>query len=146
MKQTVIIPTWRRSETLRGTLRRLQTYDPAPDEIIVHVDAGDQETQTMLQSEFPEVRILCSEQTMGPGGGRNKLVEAASHEWIVSLDDDSWPMQSNFFSETVNVAEATDSEMIACRIIEKGDRHRPLNRCPPPRSWGAVVLFDETHS
>lgn len=121
MAFSVVIPTWRRSDTLRGTLTRILALQPPPNEILVHVDARDDETVPMLGRHFPGVRVLQSNETKGPGGGRNKLAKAASHEWIVSFDDDSWPKDQHFLESVATIIEATDADMIACQIEEKGD-------------------------
>jgi len=116
---SVIIPTYQRVELLRQTLNMLSDCDPAPAEILVHVDAGDQETSEMLASEFPQTIILQSDQQQGPGGGRNKLVQAASHECLVSLDDDSWPLTQDFFQHTEQLLQSHDDvAVIACAILE----------------------------
>jgi GT2 family glycosyltransferase len=93
----VVIPTWNRTDTLLKTLRKLQECDPLPAEILVHVDKGDTTTAPALREHFPQVGILTSDVQVGPGGGRNKLVAAARHEIVASLDDDSFPLDADYF-------------------------------------------------
>ena len=38
-----------------------------------------------------------SESTQGPGGGRNRLIGAATSPLIASFDDDSWPLDRDYF-------------------------------------------------
>jgi GT2 family glycosyltransferase len=116
---TVIIPTFRRSAALTTTLDRLAQCLPRPGQIIVHVDAGDDDTGEILQSRFPAICCIQSETQQGPGGGRNKLMAAALHEIVVSLDDDSWPIDSDFFVRVHKVADDNPRcGAIACRIVE----------------------------
>ena len=116
---TVIIPTWRRPKALVTTLERLAECLPCPDQIIVHVDAGDVDTVELLKSRFPSISWIHSETQQGPGGGRNKLMAAAVHEIVVSLDDDSWPVENDFFSQVQSITtERPTFGAIACRIIE----------------------------
>ena len=98
---TVIIPTYCRSEVLCQTLARLATCCPLPSEVIVHVDAGDNESSAAVHLHFPKVRVIQSATRQGPGGGRNKLVAAARNELIASFDDDSYPMDRDFFARVV---------------------------------------------
>jgi len=125
---SVILPTYKRADSLRGSLRKLLQCDPAPDQIVVHVDAGDEETPTMLAAEFPTVEVIRSDTQQGPGGGRNKLMAASRNETVVSLDDDSWPLQADFLGVADQMmSSATSIAAIACHIIEKDDRPEESN-------------------
>lgn len=116
---TVIIPTYGRPEALAKTLNWLAHCRPSPREIIVHVDKGDNDTPTLLQDKYPEVFCIQSDTQQGPGGGRNKLMKAASHDIVVSLDDDSWPMDDGFFRRAQTIlGENPDIGVLACQIFE----------------------------
>ena len=121
MKISVVIPTWRRPKKLELALTKLQACQPAPDEILVHIDAGDDATAPMVRARFPSVKILQSQSRVGPGGGRNKLIEAAKNEWVVSFDDDSWPVDLCFFEQASNILRQFDGDLIACQITESGE-------------------------
>ena len=86
---SVIIPAWRRVDILRKTLGVIGRCDPPPAEILVHVDGGEQEVLRLLEAEFPAVNVLRSEQVLGPGGSRNRLIAAARHELGAKFYDDS---------------------------------------------------------
>lgn len=119
---SVAIPTYRRMAQLGDTLARIQSCDPAPAEIIVHVDAGDEDTGSYLAAAFPDVRVLSSSVRAGPGGGRNKLVAAASHELVASFDDDSYPLDGDYFARVCRLfAMLPDVAVIASRITDKGN-------------------------
>lgn len=115
---SVIIPTWRRVDQLLDTLKRLQTYGADIAEILVHVDAGDTETAPALAAQFPSVQILTAEVTQGPGGGRNRLLTACSHPIVVSLDDDSYPIDADFFAKIrAAFGDNPDAGVLAMSII-----------------------------
>ncbi|MCX7396133.1 MAG: glycosyltransferase [Planctomycetales bacterium] len=119
---SVVIPTFRRHESLRTTLQAVGVCDPAPQEILVHIDFGDNDTELFLRREFPAVRVLRSDRTLGPGGARNRLIAAAEFECVVSLDDDSWPTNSNFFAlAKQTLADHPNAGVVACDIHEKSD-------------------------
>jgi glycosyltransferase involved in cell wall biosynthesis len=84
--------------SLRKTLERLKTCQPAPDEIIVHADGADAEILKFLELEYPEVQRLSSPTLQGPGGSRNKLVAAARNELVANFDDDSFPEETDYFA------------------------------------------------
>jgi GT2 family glycosyltransferase len=102
---SVAIPTWRRTQTLRHTLDRILACRPRPLEILVHVDAGDAETRRLLEPVFKaEVRWFESATTQGPGGGRNLLLRSAASPLVAGFDDDSWPLDSDYFAVAESLA------------------------------------------
>lgn len=71
--------------------------DPAPSEILIHCDGGWRPDSNLFnQSQIP-VRLLYSETKIGPGGGRDVCIKAASNELVASFDDDSWPLDRDYF-------------------------------------------------
>ncbi|NQU41023.1 MAG: glycosyltransferase family 2 protein [Lentisphaerae bacterium] len=96
---SVIIPTWRRPAILLTTLNAVAHCEPQPAEVVVHIDANDDETEAALAAAPLPVRLLHTKTTLGPGGGRNRLMQAASHDILVSLDDDSRPIDKDFFRQ-----------------------------------------------
>lgn len=126
----VVIPTWCRSEQLQTTLRNILECQPRPDEILVHVDAGDTETRLKLEGEFgTDVKWISSSSRQGPGGGRNRLIRASNCEIIVCLDDDSWPIDGEFF-QTVRLLmeEHSDAAILACQVfLPKEQLSGPVN-------------------
>lgn len=88
-----------------STLERILGCEPPPDEVLVHVDAGDDETMPMLEREFGgRVKWLVASETRGPGGGRNALAAIADGDLLVSLDDDSWPIDPDFFMRVLDLS------------------------------------------
>lgn len=98
MNASVIIPTFCRGSQLSFALESIFACNPAPAEVLIHVDAGDMETPKLLQRYFSgKVCWVCASSTQGPGGGRNILIQMAESPWVVSFDDDSWPENPDFF-------------------------------------------------
>lgn len=104
---TVAIPTFNRYEQLQSALVRIFECNPQPTEVLIHVDAGDQETLKLLAQNFSkQVKWICASSTRGPGGGRNILMEMAKTPWVVTFDDDSWPESPKFFERLEKVIAA----------------------------------------
>ncbi len=103
---SAIVPTHARFDLLARTLDRLLACEPAPDEILVHVDAGNAALREAVTERFPQVRCLFSETRLGPGGSRNRLLAAATHDWVASFDDDSYPAQADWFARTAELVRA----------------------------------------
>lgn len=119
---SVIIPTWRRHEQLLATIGKLLALDPAPAEILVHVDANDSESVPAVRAAFPQVTVIQSDKQVGPGGGRNKLMGLAKHPIVASFDDDSYPLDSDFFRRVEWLFEQhPKAAVIACEIIHRNE-------------------------
>ncbi len=103
---SVIIPTWRRSAMLLKSLNVLAACEPQPAEVLIHIDANDDETETALAAAPLPVSMLHAATSLGAGGGRNRLMHEASHDIMVSLDDDSYPIDKGFFRQVMQLTAA----------------------------------------
>jgi len=118
---SVVIPTYKRRVQLGASIGRILDCRPAPAEILVHIDAGDLETGPWLRGAFPNVRVLQSQTRIGPGGARTKLVAAASNDIVASFDDDSYPMDGDYFARLSEVfSRKPDAAVIASQIVLRG--------------------------
>jgi glycosyltransferase involved in cell wall biosynthesis len=94
----VIIPTYNRGIALISVLERILACDPQPAEIWAHVDRSDGALERVLKERFPGVHVLSSAARLGPGGGRHRCLSLCGTPYAVSLDDDSWPADRDFFA------------------------------------------------
>lgn len=134
----VAIPTFRRIQRMLDTLEEIFRCDPAPAEILVHVDFGDKESAQAIRSRFSSVTVLESERSLGPGGARNRLMHAAGYEIVVSLDDDSYPIDSDFFAAVLACVEGNPrAGALAMAIIHDGEPM--ISRRSGAREVGAFV-------
>jgi GT2 family glycosyltransferase len=93
----VLIPTYNRGLAVLSVLEKIQACDPRPIEIWVHVDRADGIVEKELHRRFPSVGVLTSTTRLGPGGGRHRCLMACSMRYAVSFDDDSYPIDADFF-------------------------------------------------
>jgi len=114
---SAIVTAYERVDQTVSTLRILQSCVPAPDEILVHVDANQVACENAIRKAFPEIQILRSVEQVGPGGGRNKLVSAARGEFVASFDDDSYPIDSDYFARAVQVFEKFPEALLLCAAL-----------------------------
>jgi GT2 family glycosyltransferase len=122
MKISAIITAYERIDQTLATLRVIQNCVPAPDEILVHVDANQIACENAIRHAYPMVRILHSHEQVGPGGGRNKLVEAAQFELVASFDDDSYPIDSDYFARAVQIFEKfPEASLIGAALYHAGE-------------------------
>ena len=114
---SAIVTAYERVDQTLATLRVLQSCVPAPDEILVHIDANQIAVENAIRDSFPTVKVLRSEEQVGPGGGRNKLVNEARGELVASFDDDSYPIDSDYFARARQVFEKFPEASIVCAAL-----------------------------
>ena len=117
MKISAIVTAYERIEQTLATLRVIQSCTPPPDEVLVHVDANRRDCEQAICKAFPDVRVLVSKDQVGPGGGRNKLVDAAKFDLVASFDDDSYPIDSDYFARAAQLFEQFPEAAVICAAI-----------------------------
>ena len=100
---TAIVTAYQRVDDVLNTLRIIAACEPAPAEILVHVDAAEQACAARVRAAFPEVGVMVSDERVGPGGGRNKLIAAARQPIVASFDDDSYPLDRDYFARLMRL-------------------------------------------
>lgn len=114
---SAIVTAYDRIEQTLATLRIIQSCTPPPDEVLVHVDANRCDCEEAIRKAFPTVRVLRSEEQVGPGGGRNKLVDAAQFEFVASFDDDSYPIDSDYFARAGKLFKQFPDAAVICGAL-----------------------------
>jgi GT2 family glycosyltransferase len=123
---TAIVAAYQRIDQTSATLRAIQACDPKPREIIVHVDANQTDCEKAIRRAFSNVRIIRSECRVGPGGARNKLIEAATTEYVASFDDDSYPIDADYFASSLALfKEFPEASVICAALYHRGDAIGP---------------------
>ncbi len=93
-----------------------------PAEILVHVDANQTQCEACYSSSVPRRNDSSSENRVGPGGGRNKLLAAAKSEFVASFDDDSYPIDADYFGRAISLFEKFPAATILCAAVyHQGD-------------------------
>ena len=108
---------YNRIDQTLATLRVIQSCAPPPDEILVHVDANQVECESTIRNTFPDIRIIRSDTQVGPGGGRNKLLSAAQFGLVASFDDDSHPIDSDYFERASRLFDNFPDASVICATI-----------------------------
>src|SRR6202008_3799831 len=79
--------------------------------------ANQRECEREIRQSFPSVRVLRSDMQVGPGGGRNKLVDAAVSEFVASFDDDSYPIDSDYFARAGKLFKQFPDTSVICAML-----------------------------
>jgi len=126
---TAIVTAYRRADQTVDTLKRIFKCDPPPGEVLVHVDGGEVDCANTIRAEFPDIVLVMSEGNVGPGGGRNKLIAAAKFEWVASFDDDSYPVDINYFQRLlVLIDKFPTTSVFTGAVFHQGEAVDPGGR------------------
>jgi len=129
MTVSVMIPTRDRCEDLRFTCAKLKQLRPLPDEILVWADGCTDGTTAMIRSEFPEVRLFESAQPMGSVYTRDRILRAAQGDIVLSLDDDSFPIEQDFIARLQEVvARHPEAAVIAFPELRDGTTYAAADK------------------
>lgn len=119
------MPTYKRVEKLFLSLEKIFACVPTPSEVIVHIDNNDIETETELKREahkFPNLILLVSGEHLGPGASRNKLLGRATNSIVASFDDDSYPLDSDYFDRIQQLFDQfPKAAMLAASVYHQGE-------------------------
>jgi GT2 family glycosyltransferase len=110
---------------LDKSLRIIKACKPSPQEILVHVDGADPSVLSMLEHHHPDVLLLSSERLLGPGGSRNRLIAAASHELVANFDDDSFPDQPDYFARVLETSEKFPAAAVISAASQQFEKAMP---------------------
>ena len=101
-----MITTRNRAADLRRTCRVLRELNPAPVEILITADGCTDDTIDVVKAEASEARLLVNEVGMGSVASRDRMMRVATAELVLSLDDDSYPIETSFLASAAQLFAA----------------------------------------
>jgi GT2 family glycosyltransferase len=123
MNISVMIATRNRRDELRRTLAKLLELDQPADEILVCADGCTDDTSDMVGREFPSCVLLQNDSSRGSIFSRDRLLRTATGEIVASFDDDSYPLDRDFFARVRNLfATYPDAAVISFPEL-RDDKH-----------------------
>ena len=121
MTFAVMIATRNRCEELRCTLSKVQELQPQPNEILICADGCTDNTPEMVRSEFPHCILVENEHARGSVFSRDRLLRLAKSDIVVSLDDDSYPLDMDFFAQLERMfAQRPEAAVISFPEVRNG--------------------------
>lgn len=142
---SVAVLSYNRREELRRTLVELQRHRSVWHEIIVGDNASTDGTPGMLRADFPGVHLL---ETGGNHGivGSNLAYEAATGDWVLSLDDDSAPVVESMAPVFAALQQGSAAAAIALSVRRTWAADAPAGAAGLQPAFGfssAGVLFNK---
>ena len=95
---SISIATHNRCEDLLRTCAELARLDPAPCEIIICADGCTDATLDEIRRQYPQVTLIENASPLGSVASRDRILRIAKGEIVLSLDDDSYPVEIDFLA------------------------------------------------
>jgi GT2 family glycosyltransferase len=136
IKISVVIPTFNRCELLRRALLSVFSQTLLPTEVTVIDDGSTDDTQAMVNNEFPAVNYYRQE-NCGVSSARNLGIHHATGDWLAFLDsDDEW-LPEKLSRQTVALAANPESKVCHTEElwIRNGVRVNPAKHYAKKGGW-----------
>ena len=117
---TVNILSFNRKDELRKTLTKVYEQDYKNIEVIVVDNASNDGSSEMVKKEFPKVQLIQMKENIGIAGW-NEGFKVAKGEYVLVLDDDSYPLSSTIRIGIEKLLSNLTVAIIACRIVSKNE-------------------------
>ena len=98
---SVLITAHNRPDDLRTTFRELRRQTYAPLEVLVVDDASSADLESIVRAEWPEARFWRNAANRGAHASRTFGMAAARGTYILTLDDDSSPVDPDAIGRAV---------------------------------------------
>ncbi len=136
-KLSIAILSWNGKAHLEICLPAVlqQKLDGWQWEVLVLDNGSSDGTVDWLETTFPEVRLIKSPTNLGFCAGNNRLVESASGEWVVFLNNDTRPRPGWLAALTdAMVSAPRDVAAVSGKIVDWQAKHLDFGR--------GVMTFD----
>ena len=127
-RATLMIVTRNRPDELRHTLRKVceQTRLDRVETVVLD-DASDVPLPESLMEEFPGFRFERSQQQQGLIAQRNRVMQDAKTDYVISLDDDSWFEEADGIERLLDLLDANPQVgIVTCRIVTRDTVATPV--------------------
>jgi GT2 family glycosyltransferase len=133
---SVVIPSYKRQESVLRLLEDVFRQRDAEFEVIVVDDHSGDDTVEVLRSRFPQATILENPVNSGPAVARNRGIRAARGDLIVGFDSDVTLPDDLLLSKVVRTfSERPQVDALAFRLLHP-DGHSEDS----PRWWHPVPI------
>ncbi len=116
---SVVIPAYRRRESVLTLLEDVFRQDHPSFEVIVVEDCGGDGTTEAVAERFPQVVLLRNLKNSGPAVSRNRGIQAARSELVVGFDSDvTVPDPQLLTRVAATFAERSEVTGLAFRLLQ----------------------------
>lgn len=140
MDVSIIISTKNRLDDLRRALPSALAQTPAT-EIIVVDDGSTDGTHDAVRREFPGVRVIRSDVSLGCVAQRNRATAAASGDLVVSMDDDAVLSSPDVVRDAASLFDSPEVGAVAIPFINVNSSPRVLQKASDTANAYAAASF-----
>ncbi len=145
-RATIVISTRNRVDDLRTTLASIRGQTE-PVEVIILDDGSTDGTDDMIRRDYPEVRLIRSQKSLGYIVRRNEGARLATTPFVISLDDDAALTSPGTVSRTL--AEFDHPRIGAVAMPFVNVRQDSMIRCRAPdrdKPWVLEGFIGTAHA
>lgn len=143
MKISIITTVYNIENYIKKCLESLlaQTYKNL--EIIIVDDCGEDNSMKIVESISDErIKIIHHSENLGAGQARKTGIEAATGDYIITIDGDDW-ISPTFIEDLVNNAKETNADIVSGGItIVYNNEYEEVKRFIPTISTGFKKFLD----
>ena len=142
---SIMIATKDRPDDLRRTLLELSRQEYARLGMVIIDDGSSIDLEPIVREHWPQANFVRKNDSAGQCRRRSEGFQIAQGEYILQLDDDSYPVQGNAISEAVRVMQDSPSFGALSFYIFNGphfpDKLRPATPQYHSSFVGCGVMF-----
>jgi GT2 family glycosyltransferase len=117
-----MISTRNRLAELKRTCLLLSHLNPEPDELMVTADGCTDGTIEFVRKNYPRAKLLINEKPVGSVRSRDRMLRETHCDLVFSLDDDSYPEQSDAI-ERIRAIFVRRPKMAVAHFPQKTDEY-----------------------
>ena len=115
-----MIATHNRKDDLARTCHALEALRPLPSQVIIAADGCTDGTVAFIRESYPAYRLIVNDTSQGSIACRDRMIRECECEVVLSLDDDSHPVEPNFL-EVVAETFAKNSRLAVATFPQRSD-------------------------
>lgn len=127
MTASILIVTYNNADDIGPCLTAVQQHSSLPVEIIIFDNASEDETCEIVQADFPEVRLIQSQENLGFAQGNNQAVSHAQADILVFLNPDT-AVQPDWLPPLIAALQDPDVGAVTPQLLF-ADPPETINAC-----------------
>jgi len=141
VKLSIVIPTYNAHEWIQGCIDSIRLHHPSSAyEIVVVDDRSSDDTVAIVRRLYPDLRVFANEKNLGFGKTVNVGLRAASGEYILVLNNDTW-MHDGALDAMIGYLDThQDTGIVGPKVLNSDGtlQQQCRRRIPTP---GAALLY-----
>ncbi len=123
---------------------KCQTYQNYDLVIIDNASVSTQTVQYLESLNDDNIKVITLKENIGPGGGRNAVIEHAKGEFVCFLDSDDFIHQNHLSSAKNIILENPNVDMILCGYCIVDSEGNELQRVPARNAMTSYTSYATT--